>query len=80
MIDSVIGSVFFEFIGAFLKWAIYAVVYKIRGKEIISFKEMWSGRKGSQKSDIIIHGVSNIILGLLFTIGLLLLLIHLERR
>ncbi len=60
MIDSIIGSVFFEFIGAFIKWFTYAIIYKLRGRKIISFKEMWSGRKGSQKSDILMHGVSNV--------------------
>jgi|TARA_Y100000592_G_C5363596_1_gene264868 hypothetical protein len=41
MIDSIIGSVFFEFVGALTKWVVYAVLHKVRGREIISFKEMW---------------------------------------
>jgi hypothetical protein len=70
MIDSIIGSVFFEFVGAFTKWVVYAVLHKVRRREIISFKEMWDGRKGSQKSDIIMHGFSNILLGLIVVVGL----------
>lgn len=80
MLDSIIGSIVFEFVGAFVKWVFYAFVYKMRGKEIISFKEMWSGRKGSKSSDLIMHGFSNVVLGLLVTIGLILLLIKLNRR
>lgn len=77
MVDSIIGSVFFEFIGALTKWVAYAVLHKVRGKHIISFKEMWDGRKGSQKSEIIMHGVSNILLGLIVVVGLFVLVIKL---
>ena len=77
MIDSIIGSVFFEFVGALTKWAVYAVLHKVRGREIISFKEMWDGRKGSQKSEIIMHGFSNILLGLTVVVGLFFLVIKL---
>lgn len=58
MIDSILGSVFFEFVGASTKWSVYAVLHKLRGKEVISFKEMWEGRNGSQKSEIVMHGFS----------------------
>lgn len=77
MIDSIIGSVFFEFIGALIKWVVYAVLHKLRGKEIISLKEMWDGRKGSQKSEIIMHGFSNILLGLIVVVGFFVLIIKL---
>jgi hypothetical protein len=77
MIDSIIGSVFFEFVGAFTKWVVYAVIHKVRGRDIISFKEMWGGRKGSQKSEIIMHGFSNILLGLIVVVGLFVLVIKL---
>lgn len=77
MIDSIIGSVFFEFVGALTKWVIYAILYKIKGKGLISFKEMWNGRKGNHKSEIIMHGFSNIFLGLIVIIGLFILAIKL---
>lgn len=70
MIESIIGSLFFEFVGALTKWVVYAVHHKVRGREVISFREMWDGRKGSQKSGIIMHGFSNIILGLIVVVGL----------
>jgi large-conductance mechanosensitive channel len=73
--DSIIGSVFFEFIGAMTKWILYAVIYKIKGKNIISFKEMWEGPKRSQKSDILMHGFSNTILGLIVVVGFIVFLI-----
>ncbi|MFD2037290.1 hypothetical protein ACFSKL_21005 [Belliella marina] len=56
MIDSILGSVFFEFVGASTKWLIYAIFHKVSGKQVISFKEMWNGRKGVEKSEIIMHG------------------------
>lgn len=80
MLDNIIGSIFFEFVGAFIKWLFYAIIYKIKGKKIIGFKEMWEGRKGSKKFDLLMNGTSNIILGLIVTITLILLLIQLEKR
>ncbi len=77
MIDSIIGSVFFEFIGALTKWVGYAVLHKVRGKEVISFKEMWDGKRGSQKSEFIMHGFSNIVLGLIVVVGFFVLIIKL---
>lgn len=68
MIESIIGSLFFEFVGALTKWVVYAVLHKARGRDIISFKQMWDGRKGSQKSEIIMHGFSNILLGLIVVV------------
>lgn len=77
MIDSIIGSVFFEFVGALTKWVVYAVLHKIRRKRIISFREMWDGRKGSQNPEIILHGFSNTLLGLLVVVGLFVLVLKL---
>jgi hypothetical protein len=77
MIDSIIGSVFFEFIGALTKWTFYAVFNKLRGEKMISFREAWSGRKGGQKSEIILHGFSNIILGLIVVTTLFVIVIKL---
>lgn len=75
MIDSIVGSIFFEFVGALTKWVLYASIHKIIGKKVIGFKEMWDGRKGSHKSEIIMHGFSNIILGLIVVVGVFVLLI-----
>jgi hypothetical protein len=74
MIEYIISSVFFEVIGAFIKWSVYAFFHKIRGKRIVSFKEMWRGRRGSNKSEIIMHGASNVIIGILIVLLLLLIL------
>lgn len=80
MIDNIIGSIFFEFIGAFIKWSIYALINKIRGKNITNFKEMWHGRKGSQKADFIMDGASNIIVGISVVLALLIFLNKLYSR
>lgn len=73
--DNIIGSVFFEFVGAFIKWSFYAIVNLIRGKKIIGFLEIWSGKKDSEHSEIIANGVSNIYLGIISVVLLILLLI-----
>ncbi|WP_339751439.1 hypothetical protein [Algoriphagus aquimarinus] len=79
MFDHILGSVFFEFIGAFSKWIVYAAIYKMRGKKVISFNEMWGGKKNSKRSDILMHGFSNIILGLLIVVGFLVLAIKIGK-
>lgn len=80
MLDNIIGSIFFEFIGALTKWLFYAAVYALKGKKIKSFKVIWDGRKGSTDSDLIMHGASNILLGLIITVALVLIIIQINRR
>lgn len=65
MLDSIIGSVFFEFIGAFSKWLFYAVIYSLKGEKTKSFKDIWNGRKDSKKSNLLMYGISNIVLGII---------------
>ncbi|OOG76833.1 hypothetical protein B0E43_07555 [Algoriphagus sp. A40] len=77
MIDSILGSVFFEFVGTLTRWVVYAALHKIKGKDIIGFREIWNGRKRGTKSEIIAHGFSNIVLGLIVVVGLLVLIIKL---
>ena len=38
---------------------------------------MWDGRKGSQNPEIILHGFSNTLLGLLVVVGLFVLVLKL---
>jgi len=72
--ESIFGSVFFEFIGAFIKWLYYLVVNAFRGKKIPGFMSLWIGRKKSNHSDLLMQGVSNIFLGIISTVLLILFL------
>lgn len=80
MLDNFIGSVLFEIIGASIKWVFSAIINYIKGKRVPSFKEVYDGKKGMDKADTIFYGVSNILLGIIFTVVLILFLIHLDYR
>lgn len=79
MFDSIIGSIIFEFIGAFAKWLSYALINKIKGKKIIAFREIWSGRKDTQHSDLLMQGVSNIFLGIIVVMSIVIFLVKFVR-
>jgi hypothetical protein len=72
MRDNGIGSVILEFVGAFIKWVVYAFVNSIQGKEMKSFKEILKGSKNSSKPDGIFYGASNVLLGAIALILLIL--------
>ena len=72
MLDNIIGSIFFEFIGVFIKWTFYLIVNKIKGKKVISFKNVWNGRRSKDKSEIFMNGFSNIAIGMISTLLFLL--------
>lgn len=48
MFDSIIGSIFFEFIGASVKWLYSAILCTLKGKKILSFRDIWDGKKGAK--------------------------------
>lgn len=75
--DTIIGSVVFEFIGASLKWFFNFIYSFIKGKEPTSFKEIWGGKEDAEYHEVILGGVSNIFLGLFVTVMILSLLIYL---
>ncbi|MEM6524693.1 MAG: hypothetical protein AAF693_12900 [Bacteroidota bacterium] len=72
--DSIIGSIIFEIIGAFIKWVYFLAVNFFRRKKTPSFYELWMGRKEEEHANLLMQGVSNILLGLVFTISLILFL------
>ena len=62
MIESILGSVIFEAIGAFVRWIFVSMRNRIKGRATLSFGQVWRGRKrGLQES--VEYGVSNILLG-----------------
>jgi hypothetical protein len=74
--ENIFGSIIFEFFGAFVRWFLSAIVNLIRGKKIIGFLEVWLGRKKSSHADLVLQGVSNILIGIF--VGLLLTLLFIK--
>ena len=66
-----LGSIVFEFIGAFAKWVYYFFRTKINGGKAKGFMELWMGRKGAKNEELIMGGFSNIGLGMLIVLILL---------
>ena len=75
--DTIIGSVVFEFIGACLKWFFNFIYSLIKGKEPTSFKKIWGGKEDAEYYEVVLGGVSNIFLGLIVTVIILSFLIYL---
>jgi len=65
MLNIIFRSILLEFIGALAKWLFYAILCKIRGREIKSFVEIWNGRNNSSDAEYMMHGMSNILVGYL---------------
>ncbi len=63
-----IGSIIFEFVGAFAKWTYYVVRNGLRGKESPGFMRLWIGRKGQNLERSISEGFSNVVLGMLIVV------------
>lgn len=73
--DSIIGSVIFEFTGAILKWICNLIYSLIKGKEPASFSEIWGGKEDSKYHEILFKGVSNIMVGFAFYFLLIITLV-----
>ena len=58
-----IGSIILEFIGASIRWIFLLIKSRMTGKKVISFKEIFDGKKRSSFKESVEHGMSNIILG-----------------
>ena len=74
--DSIIGSIIFEFIGASIKWLFYAIIHLFKGEKVISFGTIYSGDPDDEFHDKIFGGIYNILVGLLVTVGIIVLLIR----
>lgn len=67
------GSVVFEFIGAFFKWLYFAVYSAIKGRRAVSFKQIWEGDR-TDFQERIEYGISNLVLGIAISLGLIIFL------
>ena len=74
MFDNIIGSILLEYLGAIIKWVISIPILFLKGEKPISFGQYWRKRKNSNPIDSIMGGVSNIFIGLLFLVLLILFL------
>ena len=74
IIDFILGSVIFEFIGASAKWVYSNVKDRLRGERPKTFSEIWNGRKKASFQESIEHGWSNIFLGVAIIIILIIVL------
>lgn len=70
MFEGFVGSIFFEFVGALTRWSILLVVNLIRGKRIVTFKEVWGGRDDLSSNDLVLLGISNIALGTIVVVAI----------
>lgn len=71
MLDIIFRSILVEFIGASVKWLFYAVKNSIKGEKIVSFSEIWKGKKGSKDTTLFFHGLSNIVVSFIIIIILI---------
>ena len=69
-----LGSIIFEFIGAFFRWLLLFTLNKIKGRKSVSFKQVWEGRKNTSLQENVEHGFSNIVLGVIIVIGTIVIL------
>lgn len=76
--DSIIASVILEFIGASIKWIFNLINSFVRGKERVSFTQIWEGKEGAEYHEILLNGVSNILMGVAFIFAIIFLLIFLN--
>lgn len=76
--DEIFGSVILEYIGAFTKWVIYFVISKFKGQKITPFKQILDGKKSSKQYDTILHGWSNIWVGVIVIISIAVLLVIID--
>ena len=73
--ESILGSVILEFIGAYTKWLTYKVFGKFKGRKTLPFKLIWKGRKKAGEEEYILQGWSNIIVGILVILIICLILV-----
>ena len=68
-------EVFFNFIGAVVRWIFGSIFRALFKKPKFSFKEYLSGPKKSGWFDEHAHGTNNVIVGVLFTIAAIFLIV-----
>lgn len=76
--DNFIGSIIFEYWGAFLVYTFQKILYPLIGKKTLSFKEIYNGNKKSHSSEIILNGSVHITVGIVSILLILLLAIKID--
>ncbi len=69
--DIVFRSVLVEFLGASARWSYHALWDNLKGKKAKSFSEVWRGSKKASHIDQMKYGMSNIFLGYLVIVFLI---------
>jgi len=75
----IIFELLFNFIGAVIRWIFGSVWRKILGKPKFKFSEYLNGPKNPDHFDNQSHDNFNVIIGVFFTIAIVLLIIVLNR-
>jgi len=65
--DSIIGSVVLEFLGAYVRWMFLFIYSKLTNKKVKTFKEVWDGKGIKDGASLLSYGTSNIIIGVIFS-------------
>jgi hypothetical protein len=73
-----VGSILFEVIGEFFRWLHYSILARVKRRKQISFREVLRGKKGLKDLDRMLYGVSNIGLGMIVVLVLLVLLVWID--
>jgi len=74
---SFFGSIILEFIGALFRWLLTLLLNKIRKRKTPSFGRIWNGRKGASFQQGIEHGGTNIFIGMLVVLVIVVILSNL---
>ncbi len=74
MLESIIGSMIFEWIGASIKWLFFGLIDFFKKRKPKSLKYYFEG-KSKNHSEMVFTGISNIILGIVASVALILYLI-----
>ena len=75
--EGIFGSIFFEIVGAIVKWLFNFIYSLIKGNERESFGEILKGKEDEQYHEVFMGGVSNILVGVVFIFLIVFLLIFL---
>jgi hypothetical protein len=74
ILDSIISSIVFEWIGASIKWIFFGLIDLTKKRRPKTLKYYFDGETKKQ-SDLILIGASNIVLGIVTAVILMLFLI-----
>jgi hypothetical protein len=72
-----IGSIFFEFLGAVMRWAYIKIKSNLTGQRPLNFSAVYNGRKKADDQEKLEYAFSNVILGMVVTVLTLSLLVWL---